>query len=49
MNGASGETGFQSQLIGWEVTFSGGAEIYLNYDGDNSPTWPIPLQVGLSK
>ena len=49
MNGASGETGFRSQLIGWEVKFSGGAEIYLNYDGVASPVWPIPLQVGLSK
>jgi len=49
MNGASGDTGFQSQLIGWEVSFAGGAEIYLNYDGASSPTWPIPLQVGLVK
>lgn len=49
MDGASSETGFQSQVIGWEVTFAGGAKIYLNYDGTSSPVWPIPLQVGLSK
>jgi hypothetical protein len=49
MNGGSGETGFQSQLIGYNVKFSGTSDIYLNYNANASPTWNIPLQVGLSR
>jgi hypothetical protein len=49
VNGGSGSTGFQSQLIGYKVKFSGTSDIYLNYDANSNPTWSIPLQVGLSK
>jgi len=49
VNGGSGSTGFQSQLIGYNVKFSGTSDIILNYDANSSPTWSIPLQVGLSK
>ena len=49
VNGGSGSTGFQSQLIGYNVKFSGTSDIILNYEADDSPTWNIPLQVGLSR
>ncbi|MGE5463734.1 MAG: hypothetical protein ACM3PS_10285, partial [Syntrophothermus sp.] len=49
VNGGSGATGFQSQLIGYNVKFSGGSEIILDYSTGSHPTWTIPLQVGLTK
>jgi hypothetical protein len=49
VNGGSGSTGFQSQIIGYNVKFSGTSEVILNYDSNSSPVWNIPLQVGLSK
>lgn len=49
LNGGSGPTGFQSQVIGYNVKFSGNAEIYLSYQSGLSPVWNIPLQIGLTK
>jgi hypothetical protein len=49
LNGGSGPTGFQSQVIGYNVKFAGTSDIYLTYNADNSPVWSIPLQVGLTK
>ena len=49
MDGTSSPTGFQSQLIGYNVKFSGGANIYLSYEASSSPVWNIPLQVGLTQ
>ena len=49
VNGGSGSTGFQSQVIGYNVKFSGNSDIILNYDAGSSPVWTIPLQVGLTK
>ena len=49
MDGTSSPTGFQSQLIGYNVKFSGGANIYLSYEASTSPVWNIPLQVGLTQ
>jgi hypothetical protein len=49
MDGTSTPTGFQSQIIGYNVKFSGGANIYLTYEAGSSPVWNIPLQVGLTQ
>jgi hypothetical protein len=49
LNGGSGPTGFQSQVIGYTVKFSGTSDVYLSYDGSTSPSWTIPLQIGLTK
>jgi hypothetical protein len=49
INGGSGTTGFQSQLVAYNVKFSGGSEIILNYQANSSPTWEIPLHVGLNR
>jgi hypothetical protein len=49
INGTSGSSGFQSQLIGYNVKFAGGSNVYLNYDEDTSGSLVIPLQVGLSR
>jgi putative Flp pilus-assembly TadE/G-like protein len=49
LDGTSDPTGFQTQIIAYTVKFAGGANVILNYDGGSSPTWNIPLQVGLSK
>lgn len=49
LNGGSGPNGFQSQVIGYTVKFSGTSDIYLSYNANTSPVWNIPLQVGLSK
>jgi nitrogen fixation protein len=49
LDGTSDPTGFQTQIIAYTVKFAGGANVILNYDGGSSPTWNIPLQVGLAK
>jgi hypothetical protein len=49
MDGTSSPTGFQSQIIGYNVKFNGGATIYLSYEATSSPVWSIPLQVGLTQ
>jgi hypothetical protein len=49
INGGSGASGFQSQLVGYNVKFSGGSEIILDYSSGDKPVWNIPLQVGLTK
>lgn len=49
MNGGSGPTGFQSQIIGYTVKFSGTSDIYLTYDANDTPSFTIPVQVGLTK
>ena len=49
MDGTSDPTGFQSQIIGYEVKFAGGANILLNYDAGSSAVFNIPWQVGLTK
>jgi len=51
IDGTSGASGFQTQVIGYTVKFSGGATVVLNYtDGSqllNNLT--VPLQVGLTR
>jgi len=51
IDGTSGDTGFQTQIVAYTVKFSGGANVVLNYSADSTPlsSWTIPLQVGLSK
>jgi hypothetical protein len=49
MNGGSGPNGFQTQVIAFNVKFSGTSDIYLTYDADSSPEFGIPSQVGLNK
>jgi hypothetical protein len=49
INGGSGATGYQSQLVAYNVKFSGTSDIILNYNADSSPEFDIPLQVGLSR
>ncbi len=49
MNGGSGPNGFQTQIIGFDVKFSGTSDIYLTYDSSSSPTFDIPIQIGLTK
>jgi putative Flp pilus-assembly TadE/G-like protein len=49
LSGTGDPNGFQTQLIGYNVKFAGGANIHLTYDSDSSPVWNIPLQVGLTK
>jgi hypothetical protein len=49
INGTSGATGFQSQLVGYTVKFAGGSNVTLNYNASSAPVFEIPLQVGLSR
>ncbi len=49
INGTSGSSGFQSQLIGYNIKFAGGSNIVLNYVAGNNGSLVIPLQVGLSR
>ncbi|HEX9385101.1 MAG TPA: hypothetical protein VF918_02190, partial [Anaerolineales bacterium] len=51
INGTSGSTGFQTQIIGYTVKFAGGANVILNYsDGSQLlEDLTIPLQVGLTR
>jgi hypothetical protein len=49
LNGGSDDSGFETQLIAYNVDFSGTSDINLNYDAGSSPVWDIPLQVGLSR
>jgi hypothetical protein len=49
INGGSGPTGFQSQVIAYTVKFAGTSDIYLTYDAGNEPSMNFPTQVGLSK
>jgi hypothetical protein len=49
LNGGSGPTGFQSQVVGYTVKFAGTSDIYLTYQAGSSPAWKIPLQLGLTK
>jgi hypothetical protein len=48
INGSS-TSGFQSQLIGYDVDLSGSSAVTINYDQQYTPQVSIPLQVGLSK
>lgn len=49
LNGGSGPYGFQTQIIAFNVKFSGTSDIYLQYDANSTPDFYIPLQVGLNK
>lgn len=49
IDGTSGSTGFQSQLVGYNVKFAGGSNVTLNYNSGSAPVFEIPLQVGLSR
>ncbi|HEX5837619.1 MAG TPA: pilus assembly protein TadG-related protein, partial [Anaerolineales bacterium] len=49
IDGSSGSSGFQSQLIGYNVKFAGGSNVTLNYTAGNAGVLEIPLQVGLSR
>jgi hypothetical protein len=49
INGTSGASGFQSQLVGYNVKFAGGSNVVLNYDAGSAPVFESPLQVGLSR
>ena len=49
INGTSGASGFQSQLVGYNVKFAGGSNVTLNYNSGSAPVFEIPLQVGLSR
>ena len=51
IDGSSGSSGFQTQVIGYTVKFSGGANVILNYNDGSNPlsSVTIPLQVGLTR
>jgi hypothetical protein len=51
IDGTSGSSGFQTQIIGYTVKFSGGANVTLNYDASSNPlsSLTVPLQVGLTR
>ena len=49
IDGTSGSSGFQTQLIGYNVKFAGGSNVVLNYSAGSAGLLEIPLQVGLSR
>lgn len=51
LSGTSGPSGFQTQIVGYTVKFSGTADVILTYNDDDNAfdEWTVPQQVGLIK